>query len=87
MTLRLYADGKNFPLESVAVDLAHDKIYAADCAECETREGRVDRIERVITLEGALNEQQRAKLLEIAGKCPVHRTLQSEVLIPTRLKI
>jgi uncharacterized OsmC-like protein/alpha-beta hydrolase superfamily lysophospholipase len=85
MTIRVYAEHKNLPLERVTVDLAHDKVYAADCAECETREGRIDRIERVISLEGDLDQAQRAKLLEIANKCPVHRTLQSEVSMPTRL--
>jgi len=85
MTIRMYAEHKKLPLERVTVDLAHDKIHAADCAECETREGRIDRIERVITLEGDLDEAQRARLLEIANKCPVHRTLHSEVVIPTRL--
>jgi uncharacterized OsmC-like protein/alpha-beta hydrolase superfamily lysophospholipase len=85
MTIRMYADHKKIPLEHVTVDLAHDKIHAADCAECETREGRIDRIERVITIEGDLDEGQRAKLLEIANKCPVHRTLHAEVVIPTRL--
>jgi putative redox protein len=85
MTIRVYAESRNIPLERVVVDLAHAKAHAADCADCETREGRVDRIERVITLEGDLDPQQRAKLLEIANKCPVHRTLQSEVSMPTRL--
>jgi uncharacterized OsmC-like protein/alpha-beta hydrolase superfamily lysophospholipase len=85
MTIRMYAEHKKLPLERVTVDLAHEKIHAADCAECETREGRIDRIERVITLEGDLDEGQRAKLLDIANKCPVHRTLHSEVVIPTRL--
>jgi putative redox protein len=85
MTIRLYADQKQLPLERVSVDLAHDKTHAADCAHCETKEGRIDRIERVITLEGDLDEAARAKLLEIANKCPVHRTLHSEVWIPTRL--
>jgi putative redox protein len=85
MTLRLYADLKKLPLERVEVELAHDRIHAADCADCETREGRVDRIERIIRLEGALDDAGRAKLLEIANKCPVHRTLHSEVTIPTRL--
>jgi putative redox protein len=86
MTVRLYADLKRLPLERVEVELKHDKIHAADCADCETREGRVDRIERVIRLEGALDPAQRAKLLEIANKCPVHRTLHSEVTIPTRIE-
>ena len=85
MTVRLYADQKKLPLERVTVDLRHDKLHAADCAECETKDGRIDRIERVVTLEGPLDDAQRAKLLEIANKCPVHRTLHSEVLIPTRL--
>jgi uncharacterized OsmC-like protein/alpha/beta superfamily hydrolase len=85
MTIRLYADSKKLPLERVRVNLHHEKIYARDCAECETKEGRIDRIERVIELEGPLDDAQRAKLLEIANKCPVHRTLHSEVFIPTRL--
>ena len=85
MTLRTYADLKGIPLERVSVELEHGKIHAADCAECETREGKIDRIERLITLEGDLDPQQRTKLLEIADKCPVHRTLHSEVLIKTRL--
>ena len=75
----------SFRLHRVSVDLKHDKVHAADCEECETREGKVDRIERVLTLEGDLDEAQHAKLLEIANKCPVHRTLHSEVWIPTRL--
>ncbi len=85
MTLRLYADMKGLPLRHVSVSLKHDKVHAADCEQCETREGRVDKIERIITLEGDLDEAQRNKLLEIANKCPVHRTLHAEVWIPTRL--
>ena len=85
MTLRSYADMKGIALERVSVELKHEKIHAADCAECETREGKIDRIDRLITLEGDLGTQQRAKLLEIADKCPVHRTLHSEVLIKTQL--
>jgi putative redox protein len=85
MTLRLYADLKGLPLERVAVELKHDKIHAVDCADCEATEGKIDRIERVIRLEGPLDAGQRAKLLEIADKCPVHRTLTSEIKIPTRL--
>ena len=67
------------------MDLKHRKVHAADCAECETREGKVDRIDRVLRLEGELDDAQRAKLLEIADKCPVHRTLESEISIQTRL--
>jgi putative redox protein len=85
MTMRLYADLKGIPVERISVELKHEKIHAADCAECETREGKIDRIERLIGLEGNLDQLQRQKLLEIANKCPVHRTLHSEVVIPTRL--
>jgi putative redox protein len=85
MTIALYARRKQWPLTNVTVTLAHSKIHAADCEECETREGKLDRIEREITLEGALDETQRARLLEIAEKCPVHRTLVSEINIRSRL--
>jgi uncharacterized OsmC-like protein len=83
MTIRLYADQKKLPLKRVEVRLRHDRIYAADCAECETKEGLLDHIERVISLEGDLDATQRANLMEIADKCPVHRTLTSEVRIHT----
>ena len=83
MTLRLYAEHKKLPLERVSVTLSHSKIHAADCADCETKEGKIDRIERVVTLTGALSDEQRARLLEIADKCPVHRTLTSEIDIRT----
>jgi len=86
MTIRMYADLKQLPLEKVTVRLRHKKVHAEDCAECETREGKIDRIEREIELAGGLDEAQRARLLEIANKCPVHRTLHSEVWIPTRLR-
>ena len=85
MTLRLYARHKKWPLEDVRVTLTHAKIHAADCAECETKEGKIDRIGRTVELAGPLDEPQRARLLEIADKCPVHRTLTSEVEIQTRL--
>ena len=83
MTLRLYADRKQLPLERTQVRLSHGRIHATDCAECETKEGMIDHIERVITLEGDLDAEQRARLMEIADKCPVHRTLKSEVDIRT----
>jgi uncharacterized OsmC-like protein len=83
MTLRLYADRKNFPLTRTQVRLRHSRIYATDCAECETKEGMLDRIERVIILEGDLDAEQRARLMEIADKCPVHHTLKSEIDIRT----
>jgi len=85
MTLGLYARRKQWPLEAVTVTLRHSKIHAADCESCETTEGRLDRIERDLELAGPLSEEQRARLLEIANKCPVHRTLTSEVDIRTRL--
>jgi putative redox protein len=85
MTLRMYADRKSLPLTHVAVRLRHGKIHATDCAECETKEGMLDRIERSITLEGELDAAARARLLEIADKCPVHRTLTSEIDIRTSL--
>jgi putative redox protein len=85
MTLRLYADQKKWPLQRVIVQLHHAKIHAADCADCETKEGRIDRIERHITLEGPLDPAQRARLLDIANKCPVHRTLHAEISIVTDL--
>jgi alpha-beta hydrolase superfamily lysophospholipase/uncharacterized OsmC-like protein len=83
ITLRLYAERKALPLDRVTVSLRHAKIHAADCETCETKEGMIDRIERGIVLEGALDAEQRARLLEIADKCPVHRTLTSEVDIAT----
>jgi uncharacterized OsmC-like protein len=83
MTLRLYAERKNLPLTHVQVRLRHSRVHAVDCAECETKEGMLDRIDRVITLEGELDDAQRARLLEIADMCPVHRTLTSEVDIRT----
>ena len=86
MTVRMYADLKQLPLEKITVRLKHEKIHAQDCAECETKEGKIDKIEREIELQGPLDEAQRARLLEIANKCPVHRTLHSEVYIQTRLK-
>lgn len=85
MTIRAYADLKKLPLARASVELRHDKIYAADCADCETREGKIDRIERIVRLEGDLTAEQRAKLLEISNKCPVHRTLHSEVSVVTSL--
>ena len=84
MTMRMYADRKSLPLERVTVTLKHSKIHAEDCAECETREGMLDQIDRVIAIEGALDADQRKRLMEIADKCPVHRTLTSEVRIVTK---
>lgn len=84
MTMRLYADRKSLPLDRVTVTLKHSKIYAKDCAECETRDGMLDQIERDIAIDGAIDAEQRKKLMEIADKCPVHRTLTSEIRIVTK---
>ncbi len=81
MTLRMYAEMNNLPLERVRVRLSHRKIHAQDCLDCETQEGKVDEIAREITLEGDLTEEQRERLLEIANRCPVHRTLTSEIKV------
>jgi len=85
MTVRMYAERKQWPLECVEVHLAHSKIHAEECAPCDTKEGMLDRIEREITLFGDLSDEQRHRLLEIAQRCPVHRTLVSEVQTCTRL--
>ncbi len=84
MTVALYARAKKWPLESVTVNLRHSKIHATDCRDCETKEGKIDRIERDIQLVGKLDPEQQQRLLEIADKCPVHRTLRSEIDIQTR---
>lgn len=84
MTMRMYAARKSLPLERVTVTLHHSKIHAEDCAECETKVGMLDQFDRVIAMEGALDAEQRKKLMEIADKCPVHRTLTSEIRIVTK---
>ena len=81
MTIALYARRKGWPLTEVTVRLRHSRIHAVDCAECETKEGRLDRIEWSFRLDGNLSGEQRARLLEIAQRCPVHRTLLSEISI------
>ena len=86
MTIRMYADRKRLPLQGVKVSLRYGKVHAEDCAECETKQGLLDRIDREIELAGPLDDDAKTKLLEIADKCPVHRTLHSEVWIETKLK-
>ena len=81
----MYADRKGWPLEGLTVRLRHGKIHAQDCADCETRVGKIDQIERQIELAGPLNEEQRQRLLEIANMCPVHRTLHAEVHVTSTL--
>jgi uncharacterized OsmC-like protein len=85
MTMRLYADRKKIPLEGVRVRLRHGKVHAADCASCEEKPGKIDRIEREIELHGPLTVEQRLRLMEIADRCPVHRTLSSGIEIVSRL--
>jgi len=85
MTIALYARRKGWPLRGVTVRLRHSRIHAEDCAECETGQGMLDRIESEIAVTGDLTEEQRTRLLEIANKCPVHRTLTSEINIRTTL--
>jgi putative redox protein len=86
MTLQMYAQRKQWPLEGVTVRLRIDRIHAADCADCETTEGKVDRIDREIELAGPLSAEQRAALLAIADKCPIHRTLKGEISIRTQAR-
>ncbi|GAA2404734.1 OsmC family protein [Mycolicibacterium llatzerense] len=86
MTIRMYADKKGLPLEQVRVSLRHSRIHAKDCAECETQQGMVDHIDRDIQLIGDLDDDQREKLLAIAERCPVHRTLTSTVHVSTTLR-
>lgn len=85
MTIGMYARRKGWPVEEITVRLKHSKIHAEDCESCDTKEGRVDRIEREIAVTGELTGEQRARLLEIAERCPVHRTLSSEIDIQSRL--
>ena len=85
MTLRLYAQRKEWDLQRVTVRLQHSRIHAVDCMECETKEGFLDRIDREIELSGNLYDAQKRRLLEIAEHCPVHRTLTSEINIRTSL--
>ena len=86
MTLQMYARRKGFPLETVEVKLSHSRIHAADCADCETKDGYVTRIDRHIKLTGPLSGEQRTRLLEIAARCPVHRTLSAEISIEDTLE-
>jgi uncharacterized OsmC-like protein len=85
MTLGMYARHKQWPLDEVTVRLRHSRIHAADCADCETKEEMLDRIDRDIELTGNLTAEQRARLLEIADKCPVHQTLTRGMQIHSRL--
>jgi len=85
MTLRIYADRKKWPLERARISLRHRKVHAQDCIDCDQKATRMDVVDRIITLEGALTAEQRAKLLEIANRCPVHQTLQTKIQVNTTL--
>jgi len=86
MTLQLYARRKQWPLEKVTVRLHNDRIHAADCNTCATTDGMIDRIERVISLTGPLTDEQKTRLLEVANKCPLHKTITSEISIISSLE-
>jgi len=82
MTLRMYANHKKWPLEDVLIDLQHERIHATDCADCEQTDGKIDRILRTITLVGdELDESQLIRLMEVADRCPVHRTLENNPVV------
>lgn len=83
MTLRMYADRKKIPLEKIVVTLSHEKSYAEDCADCDSKGAKIDHIHRNIRMEGDLSDEQRKRLLEIADMCPVHRTLHSDIRVTT----
>ncbi len=84
--MRMYADRKGYKLDRAEVRLRHDKIHASDCETCETEKGKVDQIKTEITIKGELSDEESQKIFEIAEKCPVHRTITSELIIEADLK-
>ncbi len=86
ITLRMYADRKEWPLEDIIVNVSHERLMAKDCEECESESGKVDRIEVELEFTGPLDDKQIARLMQIAGKCPVHRSFLSETIIKKTLK-
>jgi putative redox protein len=85
ITVTMYARRKGWPLEEVTVRLRHERIHAEDCAACEEKDARIERIDCELSFAGALSPEQRGRLFEIANRCPVHRTLTSEIRIESRL--
>ena len=85
MTLKMYASFKKLPFEAATVRVRHGKVHAEDCADCETTDGKIDQFERQLILDGNLSDAERQRLLEIADRCPVHRTLHEEVKVRTAL--
>ena len=85
MTLQMYARHKKLPLETATVSVTHGKVHARDCEDCETTDGKIDEFRRTISLTGELTDEQRSRMLEIADRCPVHRTLHSEVKVRSEL--
>ncbi len=85
MTLRLYADRRKWPLQGVTVRLRHSRVHRDDCLNCEKQDAFIERVERTLELQGPLSEEQRTRLLEIAERCPVHRTLRGNLQVQTRL--
>ncbi|MGO8969229.1 MAG: OsmC family protein [Myxococcaceae bacterium] len=85
MTLRLYADRRKWPLEGVTVRLRHQRVHRDDCVNCETKNASIERVERTLELTGALSDEQRARLLEMAERCPVHQTLRNTLEVHTTL--
>jgi len=84
ITVRMYAQRKGWPLESIEVALQHERIHAQDCADCETRDGYLDQITKYISLRGPLDADQRERLLDVSERCPVQQTLQHEIHIESR---
>ena len=85
MTLNMYARRKEWPLEKVEVSLTHDRIHAKDCEDCSSKGGQIHLLKRTLRLHGDLDEAQKQRLLEMADRCPVHRTLEGEIRIRTQL--
>jgi len=85
MTLNMYARHKKLDVDRVTCQVTHDRVHADDCVDCEDSKRKVDRLSRVITIEGDLDEEQRSRMLEIADRCPVHRTLENEIRVESRL--